>query len=361
MTTIISGIMDTDDTASREQETAHESDTALKDIRVLFKDSLDKPIIRCWNEAEVCEIIHDNHETVQLVSLENDVDGNRYTATINKRLLTRFSPYFKALLEGGFSERTKKVLSIDYKDFFLQSLQDRLCTGELSILEKYPHFKTGFYLFADFYNIPALRRVIMSAAVAHTYDKPWHPINAARAVALPPSLPLYKFLVETYVRHRWMHEDRYHEMFTVQFWGIMSDFPEMINLRVSHHGSIIEIHKALLIRSSPYYRALFQGGFSDRDQEVFAMEILPENMITFRKWLYDGELTLGEDIDDYQHLIRLYIFADYYDFPALRRAIMSLFVLHNKEHNDHRVPHFPLMKDCLSQLPPTLATVSLVR
>lgn len=45
--------MDADTAASRGQETTHESDSVLEDIGLLFKDSMDKPTIRCWNEAEI--------------------------------------------------------------------------------------------------------------------------------------------------------------------------------------------------------------------------------------------------------------------------------------------------------------------
>ena len=137
----------------------------------------------------------------------------------------------------------------------------------------------------------------------------------------------------------------------------MGDFPETVEVRVSHHALtdefIIETHKVLLVRSSPYYRAVFQGRFADWKQETFTMEISYEDMHTFQMWLYYGELNLDRDIIDYQQLIRLYIFADYYGFPALRRAIMSLLVQHNKEHDHCRVPHLPLLEDCLSQLPHT--------
>lgn len=128
-------------------------------------------------------------------------------------------------------------------------------------------------------------------------------------------------------------------------------------MRVSHplltDECVFEINKALLIRLSPYYRAVFLGGFSDKDQEIFVMEILPEDMHAFRSWLYDGNLVFDDDAAEYRQLIRLYVFADYYDFPALRRAIMSLLVRNNKEHHDYRVPHLPLLEDCLSQLSQT--------
>ncbi|KAG9911460.1 hypothetical protein KCV05_g1050, partial [Aureobasidium melanogenum] len=138
---------------------------------------------------------------------------------------------------------------------------------------------------------------------------------------------------------------------------IIIKFPQTVKVRVSHPSltdeCVLDINKALLIRFSPYYRAVFLGGFSDKDKETFVMEILLEDMIVFRRWLYDGSLMFADDAAEYRQLTRLYVFADYYDFPALRRAIMSLLVRNNKEHHDYRVPHLPLLEDCLSQLPQT--------
>ncbi|KAG9985981.1 hypothetical protein KCU98_g4341, partial [Aureobasidium melanogenum] len=112
---------------------------------------------------------------------------------------------------------------------------------------------------------------------------------------------------------------------------IIIKFPQTVKVRVSHPSltdeCVLDINKALLIRFSPYYRAVFLGGFSDKDKETFVMEILLEDMIVFRRWLYDGSLMFADDAAEYRQLTRLYVFADYYDFPALRRAIMSLLAL----------------------------------
>lgn len=124
-------------------------------------------------------------------------------------------------------------------------------------------------------------------------------------------------------------------------------------LRDDSDGCIFYINKALLIRFSPYYRAVFLGGFEDKSQEIFVMDISLEDMIIFKKWMYHGELVSDVDNADYQQLIRLYVIADYHDFPALRRAIMSLLVLHNQKNHGYRVPHLSLLEDCLSQLPQT--------
>ncbi|KAH0361366.1 hypothetical protein KCU65_g8749, partial [Aureobasidium melanogenum] len=394
--------MDTDTVDLSGQETTHDSDDVLEDINFLFKDSLDKPTIRCWNEAEICEIIHDNHETVELVSLDGTIRGRKpgqYTTTINRCLLARLSPYFKALLEGGFSESTKKSLPFDSYGDELQEFEKWVSTGVVSSEGKWPACdKVFLYVFADYYDIPALRLDIMTSMVESRH-RVSSVLIAIALEYLPPSSPMYKYLVENYVQHVYRpYRDPYHEDFTKEFlydifyslankspdkpcrcchnpcdfhdhddeehwthamsseapsspdsaqpnelqsssptilcWKretvsrIVSDFPETVKVRASHPSPrdecVFGINKALLIRFSPYYRAVFLGGFADGNQEIYNMEILPEDMIAFRSWLYDGELTLNDDPDEYRQLIRLYIFADYYDFPALRRAIMSL-------------------------------------
>ncbi|KAH0398486.1 hypothetical protein KCU89_g7190, partial [Aureobasidium melanogenum] len=439
--------MDADTAASRRQETTYESDSVLEDIGLLFKDSMDKPTIRCWNEAEICEIIHDNHETVQLMSR-----GGAYTATFNRRLLIRLSPYFRALLEGGFKESVMDVLSLDASVNQMRMFEQWVCTGDFDVPKAQPSQTMRIYMFADYHDIPALRRTIMSKLVMKK-GKPWAFAWAGLAVELPSSSPMYKFLVETYVQHTEHPTNGNYEMLTKEFlykmflgvatksgdkpckcchnpcdfhdhdsekewektchlihpefpkpdpstyrkrlyatkirtpasnisitmdqsdtahqtiaqisastvstdessssavwlpveapsssatmlcWNketvsrIISDFPQTVKVRVSHHllrdECIVDINKALLICFSPYYRAVFLGGFSDQDQAIFVMEISLEDMHAFKRWLYDGELELDlESHDDaYRQLIRLYVFADYYDFPALRRAIMSL-------------------------------------
>ncbi|KAG9664402.1 hypothetical protein KCU95_g830, partial [Aureobasidium melanogenum] len=133
---------------------------------------------------------------------------------------------------------------------------------------------------------------------------------------------------------------------------IIINFPQTVKVRVSHPSltdeCVLDINKALLIRFSPYYRAIFLGGFSDKDKETFVMEILLEDMIVVRRWLYDGSLMFADDAAEYRQLIRLYVFADYYDFPALRRAIMSLLVRNSKEHHDYR--HLAIDSFKLAQL-----------
>ncbi|KAG9766053.1 hypothetical protein KCU73_g24, partial [Aureobasidium melanogenum] len=212
--------MDADTAASRGQETTHESDSVLEDIGLLFKDSVDKPTIRCWNEAEICEIIHDNHETVQLVS-RGDASWPAYTATFNRHLLTRVSPYFRALLEGGFSESTKKILPVDSDAYELRIFEKRLSTGSIEVEYHWYIDMVYLYKFADYYDIPALRREVMSELVKQARKQRGFWLASVAVEHLPSSSPLYRFFVEEFVQHA---NDIFHggyELVTKEFLSLI--------------------------------------------------------------------------------------------------------------------------------------------
>ncbi|KAG9697438.1 hypothetical protein KCU95_g3717, partial [Aureobasidium melanogenum] len=179
------------------------TDSALEDIRFLFhKKPSDPDIIHCWNAVKVHQIMYNNPETVELVSL-GDHREPAYTATINKRLLTRLSPYFKALLEGGFSESTMESLPLDSYPHELRMFEQWLSAGIINIEGGWPTYdKLFLYLFADYYDIPALRREAMSSLTKHEEKPPgsFHLIAHVLGFVLSSS-PLYKFLVETCTQH----------------------------------------------------------------------------------------------------------------------------------------------------------------
>jgi hypothetical protein len=84
------------------------------------------------------------------------------------------------------------------------------------------------------------------------------------------------------------------------------------------------INKMLLSRLSPYYKAAFGSGFSESTKETFVMELSCDDMYLFTTWMCGGGLVYYGKHPGLEQLIRLYVFADYYDFPAFRRTIMSL-------------------------------------
>lgn len=129
-----------------------------------------------------------------------------------------------------------------------------------------------------------------------------------------------------------------------------------MRIRIPHPGllgeALIDINKALLSRFSTYYKAVFHSGFSESAQKIFDMDICAEDMHAFRTWLRDGRLTFRWDKLTLEQIIRLYVFADYYDFPALRRTIMTKLVLDKYgEKAQYRLLTYKF-EGYLSQLPP---------
>jgi hypothetical protein len=93
---------------------------------------------------------------------------------------------------------------------------------------------------------------------------------------------------------------------------------------ISRSEQSFYINKVSLSRLSPYYRAAFGSGFSESTKESFVMELSCDDMYLFAMWMCGGGLVYHGKHPGLGQLIRLYVFADYYDFPALRRTIMSL-------------------------------------
>ncbi|KAG9603288.1 hypothetical protein KCU84_g1146, partial [Aureobasidium melanogenum] len=152
------------------------------------------------------QIIDENPETVELVSFESNTEP-MYTATINRRLLTRLSPYFKSLLEGGFSESTEKNLPFESYPHQLHAIEERVSTGIIRFEGKWLTYdKVSLYLLADYYDLPALRREIMLKKLASPYElerfdtrvSEWQ-VGSCLA-ELPATSPFYRWMVE-----HWAH------------------------------------------------------------------------------------------------------------------------------------------------------------
>ncbi|KEQ74811.1 hypothetical protein M436DRAFT_62253 [Aureobasidium namibiae CBS 147.97] len=175
---------------------------------------------------------------------------------------------------------------------------------------------------------------IAAQLALHTLDKPEH----------DPCLQMAK---SPAILRCWTRE---------QVRQIREDSPETVRIRVPHCDVLglapIDINKALLSRFSPYYKAAFHRGFSESAQKIFDMNISAVDMHFFKTWLRDGRLTSRWDKLTLEQTIRLYIFADYYDFPALRRTIMTKLVL--DKYGDRLNTRFLTHKvqDYLSELPP---------
>jgi hypothetical protein len=94
-------------------------------------------------------------------------------------------------------------------------------------------------------------------------------------------------------------------------------------------AEVITMNKALLGHLSSYYKAAFDNRFAETTQETFTVDLQPCDLLAFKSWIHNGVLApqyKGPGGFEFRQLIRLYVSADYHDFPALRRTIMSMLV-----------------------------------
>jgi hypothetical protein len=125
---------------------------------------------------------------------------------VHKSLLCHYSTYCEAAICGEFQEATRGhfTLKLDRKcaDWFVRWLY----SGQLGNRAPCPDDKELYrlYIFADEKDILALRRAVMNRLVGSDYlscHEMAFPVNS-----LPPSAPLYNFVVEWYTQH-WFHPD----------------------------------------------------------------------------------------------------------------------------------------------------------
>lgn len=110
----------------------------------------------------------------------------------------------------------------------------------------------------------------------------------------------------------------------------MGDSSKIITIRAncpeSGDQEEFPINKGLLCQFSAYCRAVCMGEFAESKEKSLDVNLRPDDMRVFTRWLGSGKLYPQDGIPFYRSdnsvLIRLYTFADYYDIPALRRAIM---------------------------------------
>ena len=86
-------------------------------------------------------------------------------------------------------------------------------------------------------------------------------------------------------------------------------------------------HRDMLSDMAPFFKAALESGFKEAEEALITMpEDTTSTIELFRLWAYGGIiLDTNEDIEavPWDHLIRLYIFADRYDLPDLQNAVMD--------------------------------------
>lgn len=129
---------------------------------------------------------------------------------INKGLLSQFSAYFRAVFMGGFAESTQDSLDINLRPNDAWVFSRWLSSGKLYCRDLYPYAPGNtvlvrLYAFADYHDIPALRRTIMLEFASPYEWKRFDTRISERQVGsclaeLPTTSPFYLWLVE-----HWAH------------------------------------------------------------------------------------------------------------------------------------------------------------
>ncbi|KAH0031589.1 hypothetical protein KCU78_g2781, partial [Aureobasidium melanogenum] len=104
---------------------------------------------------------------------------------------------------------------------------------------------------------------------------------------------------------------------------IERDFPETIHVPMPNDPSqwLLGLNKNVLMHFSSYFRTMLDGS-SGKSVDIIELDLELDLVLIFAAWL--SHSLLEHDILSSSSLIQLYIFADSYDFPALRRDIMLI-------------------------------------
>ncbi|XTI89530.1 hypothetical protein V2W45_1241817 [Cenococcum geophilum] len=112
----------------------------------------------------------------------------------------------------------------------------------------------------------------------------------------------------------------------------------IVTLNVGPNEQCFHVHRDLLMYYSPYFKAAFNSSFNAEERAIPIPDVKVSTFYMFMDWLYTERLprtkkevdetgVLGgrELVSSYTGLefAELYIFADMYDVPGLRRQVMD--------------------------------------
>lgn len=124
-------------------------------------------------------------------------------------------------------------------------------------------------------------------------------------------------------------------------------------LKVGSEAKRFLIHKDVLFKQSPYFRAaLAEGRWKESQDNTVELDETDPNIFKdfLVEWLYTGKL--DENLAD-TTCIKGYIFADRYDFPKLRfDVIANLHKIYTKKHPEI-MPAYKAIILAFDNLPPT--------
>ncbi|KAF1351865.1 hypothetical protein BDV97DRAFT_133617 [Delphinella strobiligena] len=118
---------------------------------------------------------------------------------------------------------------------------------------------------------------------------------------------------------------------------ILMSSTEVIKLKATEDSnpSTVTIHLDLLCFDSRYYTAALKGSFQEAGKNFLEVETSADVLKMAVVWMYTGQLQTTKHSKttlSAEELIQLYIFADHFDFLALRRAIITYWAKMNQSH-----------------------------
>ena len=103
----------------------------------------------------------------------------------------------------------------------------------------------------------------------------------------------------------------------------------MVLILVGQEKTQFHLHKGLLCKASPYFRAALEGGFKEADLQTIEW---PEEHATivklFQFWLYSGSVSLLPEDEAmlWETLVGLYVFAERHDLPTLENSVIDYII-----------------------------------
>lgn len=126
--------------------------------------------------------------------------------SVNKELLCYFSPYYAAALHGQFAESRQVIFDVDLTGNQLHVLINWVHTGKLDLLDWDREDRIRLYIFADFTDILALRRQIVTH---RDIMEKYREIGVVLS-SLPSTSPLRMRIADHYANH-WVPADDIHD------------------------------------------------------------------------------------------------------------------------------------------------------
>jgi hypothetical protein len=126
--------------------------------------------------------------------------------SVNKELLCYFSPYYHAALHGRFAEAYQKIFDVDLTGKQLHVFVNWVQTGRLELHSWDREDRVKLYIFADFADILALRRQIMTEP-----DRMEKYREVGVVISSLPSTSPFRVRIADHYAYHWEPEDDKHD------------------------------------------------------------------------------------------------------------------------------------------------------